>query len=68
MLINVRKIRARIVELGYTHAEVAKKMGITAATFSYRMQDGNFGANQLADLFRILEITNPENYLLAAED
>jgi len=68
MLVNTKKIQGRLRELGYTQAEVAKMIGISSVTFSYRMQDGDFRASQLNDLFKVLEVTDPENYLLLKKD
>jgi len=68
MLVNTKKIQGRLRELGYTQAEVAKMIGISSVTFSYRMQDGDFRASQLNDLFNVLKVTDPENYLLLKKD
>ena len=61
-MINANLIRARIVELGMTQAQVAKQMNMSAKTFSLKMNSGKFGLDEADRMIEILNIEHPERY------
>ena len=61
-MINANLIRAKIVENGMTQEQVAKEMGISAKTFSIKMNNGKFGLHEAEKLIQILKIEEPVKY------
>lgn len=66
-MINANKIRARIVELGMTQQQVAEKIGMSAKTFSLKMNNGKFGLDEAERMIDVLKIEKPEPYFFAEE-
>lgn len=64
-MINANLIRAKIVENGMTQEQVAKEMGISAKTFSIKMNNGKFGLHEAEKLIKILKIEEPARYFFA---
>lgn len=64
-MINANLIRARIVELGMTQAQVAKEMQISEKTLSIKMRTGTFGLDEADKMIEILKITEPSKYFFA---
>jgi len=64
-MINANLIRARIVELGMTQEQVAKKMQISPKTLSIKMKTGSFGLDEADKMIEILQITEPAKYFFA---
>lgn len=64
-MINANLIRAKIVENGMTQEQVAKEMGISAKTFSIKMNNGKFGLHEAEKLIQILKIEEPAKYFFA---
>lgn len=64
-MINANLIRARIVELGMTQAQVAKEMQISEKTLSIKMRTGTFGLDEADKMIEILKITEPAKYFFA---
>ena len=61
-MINANKIRARIVELGMTQQQVAEQIGMSAKTFSIKMNNGKFGLDEADRMIEVLKIDKPDNY------
>ena len=61
-MINANKIRARIVELGMTQQQVAEKIGMSAKTFSIKMNNGKVGLDEADKMIEVLQIEKPEHY------
>lgn len=61
-MINANKIRARIVEMGMTQQQVAEKIGMSAKTFSIKMNNGKFGLDEADKMIEVLKIEKPEHY------
>ena len=61
-MINANKIRARIVELGMNQAQVAEKIGMSAKTFSIKMNNGKFGLDEAERMIDVLKIDKPIDY------
>lgn len=61
-MINSNKIRARIVELGMNNKQVAEKIGMSAKTFSIKLNNGKFGLDEAERMIDVLKIDKPEHY------
>ena len=61
-MINSNKIRARIVELGMNQQTVAEKIGMSAKTFSIKLNNGKFGLDEAEKLIDVLQIDEPVSY------
>ncbi len=61
-MVNVNKLRGKIVELGLTTADVAEKMGIDRSTLYRKLNepDEGFTVKEVADLAKILNLTANE--------
>lgn len=66
-MINANKIRARIVELGMTQQQVAEKIGMSAKTFSIKMNNGKFGLDEADRMIKVLKIDKPDSYFFNNE-
>lgn len=50
-MVNVRLLKAKLVENGFTNAKMAKKLDMTEKTFSTRLKNGVFKTNEI-DIFK----------------
>lgn len=66
-MINANLIRAKIAEKGMTQAQVAKEIGVSAKTFSIKMNSGKFGLDEADRMIALLNIEQPELYFFANE-
>ena len=64
-MINANKIRARIVEMGMTQQQVAEQIGMSAKTFSVKMNTGKFGLDEAYRMVKVLKIDEPNAYFFA---
>ena len=64
-MVNATLIKAKIVENEMTQAEMARKLGMTAKTFSIKLKTGKFGLDEAGRMIEILKIENPEKYFFA---
>lgn len=58
-MVDTRKLRGKIVENGFTNAQVAKEIGVSEATFSRKMRSGKFGLDDAERLMELLNIEDP---------
>ena len=58
-MVNANELRAEIVRKGYTQKQVAEKMNISSKTLSNKLRKGVFGSDEIEQLMRILEISDP---------
>ena len=56
---------ALIDKFDLTQEQVAKEMGISAKTFSIKMNNGKFGLHEAEKLIKILKIEEPARYFFA---
>ena len=57
---NVRKLKAKIVENGLTQEQLAKKMGISVQNLNAKLNNrANLTLNEVISLVKILNITDP---------
>ena len=61
-MINANLIKAKIVEKGMTQQQVAEKIGMSAKTFSIKMNNGKFGLDEAEKMIVLLQIDQPEKY------
>ena len=61
-MIDANKIRGRITEMGMTHQQVAKEIGMSAKTFSIKLNNGKFGLDEADKMVEVLKIDQPEKY------
>ena len=66
-MINANLIRAKIIERGLTQAQVAEKIGMSAKTFSIKMNNGKFGLDEAQKMINLLKIDRPEKYFFTNE-
>lgn len=58
-MLNVRELKAAMVRKGFTHEEIAEKIGISKKTFYTRLKKGVFGSDEIEKLVNVLEISDP---------
>lgn len=63
-MIDTNALRAEIVRNGYTQGDIAKKLGLSARTFSTRMRKGVFDSDEMYSMIQILNIKNPAQIFL----
>jgi transcriptional regulator with XRE-family HTH domain len=68
IVVNVRKIKARMVELGMTQREVSKAMGIEISSFNLKLnntKNRQFTITEAQKLVTVLKIENPNEYFFS---
>ena len=57
------KLRALLVESGYTQSEIAEKLGISYQSFSYKINNkAEFKVSEIELLCRLLHIKDKDKY------
>lgn len=64
-MVNSQELRAAIVRNNLRHADVAKKLGISEASFSRKINQGSWGLDEASKLIDILGIQNPTEIFFA---
>jgi len=65
---NTLKLRAAILESGLNQEQIAKLLGMTVATFNYKVNNkSEFRASEIKKLCEILKITDIDAYFFADE-
>ena len=59
---NSNLLRAEIMRMGMTHAEVAKRLGMSKKTFSLRLNHGSFGLDEAQLMREILQMDDKTAY------
>lgn len=58
---NTAKLKAVIIEKGMLQEQVAMQLGMTSATFNYKVNNKTeFKASEIKKLFKILQLTTDE--------
>lgn len=63
-MLDSNKLKAAIVEKGYSQLDMAKMLEITPKTFYKKMQTGAFGIDEAKKLINTLDIKNPNEIFL----
>ena len=66
-MLNANALKAEIVRNGMTQGEVARRIGITGATFSKKMRTNGFGIDEADKLIKLLGIQDPGAIFFSAE-
>ena len=66
-MLNANALRAEIARNGMTQGEVAKRIGISRATFSKKMRTNGFGMAEADKLIELLGIKNPGAIFFSTE-
>lgn len=66
-MFNPNMLRAEIARNGLTQKDVAKSIGISANTFSKKMNDGSFGLAEANIMIKLLGIQNPDAIFFGSE-
>lgn len=64
-MIDVNKLKGKIVEKGFTGQDIAKIIGKTPKTYYQKMKKGVFDSDEIAAMVRVLEIENPAEIFFA---
>lgn len=68
-MVNSQKIKARMVELGFTQEQVAEKIGIAVSSFNLKVNNTSqrqFNITEVQELMRVLKIEDPKDYFFAS--
>ena len=64
-MIDVNKLKGKIVEKGLTGQDIAKIIGKTPKTYYLKMKKGVFDSDEIAAIVDALEIENPTEIFFA---
>lgn len=64
-MVDTAKLKAAWVAKGKTQDEVAKIIGVSSKTMSFRMKKGVFGSDEMERMIDALEIKNPAEIFFA---
>ena len=60
-MVDVNKLRGKIVEKGFSQQELAQSIGIDRSTFYRKMKNnGDFSIGEVAEIAKIMQLTNEE--------
>ena len=62
---NRNKLKARIIEMGYTQRSFAEAIGMPYRTFSWKLKCGKFGTDDIKAIMTVLAIDDPVPYFFA---
>ena len=66
-MVDTAKLKAAWVAKGKTQEEVAKIIGISSKTMSFRMKKGVFGSDEMERMINALDIENPSDIFFAKD-
>lgn len=69
-MINVNKIKARMVEIGYTQERLANEMGVDTSTINRKINYSDGSKLTVLEAYRlaeILSIENPTDYFFTSK-
>lgn len=64
-MVNVQKLKAAIVEKGFTYGEVAEALGMSRKVWADRMNSRKFNSDEMYKLIKKLDITDPMSIFFA---
>lgn len=56
---NANALRGAIAENGFKHSDVAKALGMSAKTFSQKLNKGKFGTDEADAMIPLLKLKDP---------
>jgi len=60
-MVDVNKLRGKIVEKGFSQQELAQSIGIDRSTFYRKMKNnGDFSIGEVAEIAKVMQLTNEE--------
>lgn len=66
-MIDTKKLKGVIVEQGKTQENVARAIGMSPRTFSYKMKKGVFGSDEIEAMIEYLKIEQPLTIFFVSE-
>lgn len=66
-MIDIRKLKGKIAEKGYSQRDMAKFINKTPKTFYLKMKTGVFDSNEIELIVEALGIENPAEIFFAKE-
>ena len=66
-MVDTAKLKAAWVAKGKTQDEVAKIIGVSSKTMSFRMKKGVFGSDEMERMIDALDIKNPAEIFFAGK-
>lgn len=66
-MVLTNEIKGRIVSKGYSQAEFAKLIGMSAKTLQLKLKKGVFGSDEIEKMISLLDIQNPMEIFFAPE-
>lgn len=64
-MIDVNKLKGKMVEKGYTIKAMAVELGIHKDTLGRKLRAGKFGTDEVSKLIDVLDIENPAEIFFA---
>lgn len=64
-MVDVNKLKGKMVEKGYSNKKMADMLGIHKDTFGRKLRMGKFGTDEAEKMIRILNIDNPTEIFFA---
>lgn len=64
-MVATDKLRGIIAERGMSQRQVAKSIGMTEKTFYSKMKRGVFDSDEMSEMIKILNITDPADVFFA---
>lgn len=64
-MVDVNKLKGKMVEKGYSKKEMAEILGIHKDTFGRKLRMGKFGTDEAEKMISILHIDNPAEIFFA---
>ncbi len=66
---QINKLKAKMVELGYTQEDIAKQIGLSNSSLNLRMTERvDFKLPEIVDLQKVLNLTNDDVIAIFFED
>lgn len=60
-MVDVNKLRGKIVEKGFSQQELAQSIGIDRSTFYRKMKNnGDFSIGEVAEIAKVMQLSNEE--------
>lgn len=64
-MVDVNKLKGKMVEKGYTIKKMAVELGIHKDTLGRKLRTGKFGTDEVSKFIEVLDIDNPAEIFFA---